>query len=315
MTVRNLKQKKTSLCGFELRPIDYRQIELWAEENDMSAEKLLTTIIDSSLQKNEFSGENPGKPNLWVKDGAITTLSWDVSALPKLPQQWLNGLEIESFTIYMSQFLDWDGTWPCHGLFRDDKGLTNCLTGTTKLKNLKRLILSHIYIPSLGCCAPGLESLKIMYGRLEALELEAENLVSLHCNNNALTQLDLSSVPSLSHLDCSGNFLSALDLSKTPSLKTLECCDNRLSELDLSKTPSLTALYCANNTDLSLELTGLADLRKLTCENTVTSEDQVDALANISFLRSDFAVIKDGTKYPGPPDDDDFFFAEEIVAL
>ncbi len=71
------------------------------------------------------------------------------------------------------------------------------------------------------------------------------SLEELHCDDNQLTELDLSKVPALTELYCFGNQLTELDLSKVPALTDLDCKYNhQISELDVRGNPNLKVLKC-----------------------------------------------------------------------
>jgi hypothetical protein len=72
-------------------------------------------------------------------------------------------------------------------------------------------------------------------------------LSELSCNNNQLTELDVSNNPKLYKLDCSNNQLTELDLSNNPKLYKLDCSNNRLMALDLSNNPEIRELSCYLN--------------------------------------------------------------------
>ncbi len=72
-------------------------------------------------------------------------------------------------------------------------------------------------------------------------------LVSLYCDNNKLTTLDVTKNTTLRDLFCEDNQLTVLDVSKNTALIWLECDGNRLTTLDVSKNTKLERLYCHNN--------------------------------------------------------------------
>ena len=72
-------------------------------------------------------------------------------------------------------------------------------------------------------------------------------LRQLYCDQNSLTELDLSSNTELTLLYCANNQLTKLDLSRNTKLKQLICYNNNLTELDLSCNSELEWIYCGNN--------------------------------------------------------------------
>lgn len=120
-------------------------------------------------------------------------------------------------------------------------------------------------------------------------------ITSLICQNNMLTELDVSSNKALTSLSASGNMLSEIDLSrntrlekldlgmtakdgtvygnelteldlgKNRSLKNLSCVSNRLKKLDLSGCPKLEIVKCSSNRISELNVVGCGSLRQLEC--------------------------------------------------
>lgn len=127
-------------------------------------------------------------------------------------------------------------------------------------------------------------------------------LVTLYCNYNQLTTLDLSNNLLLNQLDCSHNQLISLDILKNTSLLYLSCQDNQFTNLDtsnnnllsvlgidrnqiatidLSKNTNLTSLSCQKNNMTSLDLSKNIKLKDLDCNfNLLTS---LDISANIAL--------------------------------
>jgi len=124
-------------------------------------------------------------------------------------------------------------------------------------------------------------------------------LVSLSCDDNFLTDLDVSSCAALADLSCRINLLSALDLSACTNLLSVACDDNStlsslalrsvactnlscargaLTALDLSHGPALVTVDCSDNTIGDLNLIGCGSLKSLNCDdNLLTSLDLSDA--------------------------------------
>ena len=86
---------------------------------------------------------------------------------------------------------------------------------------------------------------------IEAYDLKGlkyfTNLVTLICDNNRLTELDVSANAALKWLNCSYNQLSKLDVSNNIRLWYLDCSQNNLTELDVSRNTDLVHLLCDNN--------------------------------------------------------------------
>ncbi len=101
-------------------------------------------------------------------------------------------------------------------------------------------------------------------GSLEGIRY-FKNLVSLSCEDNQLTSLDLSGNTALMELYCSENQLAALDLSANTALEFLGCLGNQLSTLDLRANTALTDLECSNNQLTNLDISGCTSLKSLSC--------------------------------------------------
>ena len=126
------------------------------------------------------------------------------------------------------------------------------------------------------------------------------DVTALGCNNNQLTNLDVSQNTALTKLYCGGNQLTSLDVSGCTALtqlvcgssrgergdltslnasgcttlKELQCQNNQLTNLNVSGCTALTTLYCYNNQLTSLNVSGCAALSWLNCsDNQLTSLD------------------------------------------
>ena len=93
------------------------------------------------------------------------------------------------------------------------------------------------------------------------------NLKKLDCDDNQLTELDVSQNPALKYLNCSHNRLTSLDVSENPALWNLNCDDNQLTKLDVSKNLALLDLYCDDNQLTSLDVSQNTNLAFLSCDN------------------------------------------------
>lgn len=78
-------------------------------------------------------------------------------------------------------------------------------------------------------------------------------LTYLSCDNNNLTEIDLSQYPRLTDLSCGGNQIESLDLSKAPGLKSLSCGGNNITALDITPCSGLNSLWISS--PLTLKLT------------------------------------------------------------
>lgn len=130
---------------------------------------------------------------------------------------------------------------------------------------------------------------------LKGIEYFTE-LKVFRCNNDELTELDVSRNTKLVYLECSGNqittlklpsslstlncynrfvrsgILSELNLNGCNKLRILSCAANSLTELDLSDKTELVTLNCAHNMISELRLNNCTKLRDLNCQNNRLSE-------------------------------------------
>lgn len=99
-------------------------------------------------------------------------------------------------------------------------------------------------------------------------------LEKLWCNDNELTELDLSRNTKLKYLDCSCNHLTMLNISNNVLLDTVYCEDNKLAELDVSNNTALIYLDCYSNNLTKLDVTKNISLVQLDFDyNQLTSID------------------------------------------
>ncbi len=83
--------------------------------------------------------------------------------------------------------------------------------------------------------------------RLTSLDLSPNRVLErVDCSGNELSELILAD-PELEFLECQDNRLSVLDLSMVPSLKGVACYLNQLNDLDLSQNPDLESVICFGN--------------------------------------------------------------------
>ena len=73
------------------------------------------------------------------------------------------------------------------------------------------------------------------------------HLVSLMCDGNGLTHIDVRANKELQILTINDNAISSIDLTRNEQLTQFYCRNNQLTSLDLSGNPHLTHLDCKNN--------------------------------------------------------------------
>ena len=88
----------------------------------------------------------------------------------------------------------------------------------------------------------------------------------LDCQENAITNLDLSNNTALTYLDCWGNIvLSSLDISNSINLTHLQCGLNSLPNFDISNNVNLIFFECEGNQLTSLDVSHLQNLEIFYC--------------------------------------------------
>ena len=105
------------------------------------------------------------------------------------------------------------------------------------------------------------------------------SLVSLNCQNNLLTSLDISDNQLLESLNCSGNQLTVLDISSNGSLLELNISDNQFAALDIGASTNLETLNCSANFLTSLDFTAYQALTSINCS--------ANQLTNLTFSAND----------------------------
>jgi hypothetical protein len=100
---------------------------------------------------------------------------------------------------------------------------------------------AFVHLDTFICRDLGLEALPLGFN---------QNLISLDCSGNRLTQLDLTAMYGLVFLDCSQNKITALNLRDQGNLHWLDCSRNRLRNLNLSENSQLNHLDLGGMPDL-----------------------------------------------------------------
>ena len=110
------------------------------------------------------------------------------------------------------------------------------------------------------------------------------SLTVLFCQNNPLTNLDVSGCTALNSLSCQNSQLTSLDVSGCTALTTLYCPYNLITSLDVSGCTALTDLSCYYNELTSLDVSGCTALTDLLCAyNQLTSLD-VSTCTALTYL-------------------------------
>lgn len=90
-------------------------------------------------------------------------------------------------------------------------------------------------------------------------------LTTLDCQNNQLSNLDVSQNTALELFYCSNNQLKSLDVSQNTALRYLYCDNNQLSNLNVSQNTALELFVCSDNQLKSLDVSQNTALKELHC--------------------------------------------------
>ncbi len=161
-------------------------------------------------------------------------------------------------------------------LISQSYGKDNTLT-PAEIAEVKEINVSDMGISSLK----GIEfftELKYLYCDDNMLtELDVSKLTALRaltCMSNHLGSLDLSKNTALVHLWCDANRFTSLDVSNNTALERLRFADNRIESIDLSKNTALKELYCWRTQLTSLDVSKNTALEELSCpSNGITALD------------------------------------------
>jgi hypothetical protein len=100
------------------------------------------------------------------------------------------------------------------------------------------------------------------------------SIISLLCQNNPLSTLDISQNTALETINCSDNNLTSLDVSQNTAFTSISCTNNNLTSIDVSQNLNLSTLSFGNNNLTSIDLTQNVNLFILVCNfNDLSSLD------------------------------------------
>ena len=135
-----------------------------------------------------------------------------------------------------------------------------------------KIILSPYYCPNLTVLHCYNNSISV---------LDVSTLTSLTdfiCAGNSISVLDVSALTALTMLNCRGNSISVLDVSALTALRILRCYDNSISVLDVSALTLLTEVHCRDNSISVLDVSALTALTTLYCRNNSMNQAMVDTV-------------------------------------
>ncbi|MBP6411808.1 MAG: leucine-rich repeat domain-containing protein [Bacteroidia bacterium] len=112
-------------------------------------------------------------------------------------------------------------------------------------------------------------------------------LTVLNCDNNLLTNLDISANTQLIELNCSVNQLSSISINTNTLLETLYTAYNPISTLDLSANPNLLYLICNNSQLTNIDLSFSTNLLGLVCSSNQFSGIDISNNPNLTEINCD----------------------------
>ena len=111
------------------------------------------------------------------------------------------------------------------------------------------------------------------------------NLISLNCESNVLSELDLSNNPNIEVLHCGGgNLFPILNVSGITNLRFLDCSYTSLSSLLMNNNSNLEVIYCDSNNLTEIDLSGTPNLIYLACQSNQLTNLDVSAVPNLDGL-------------------------------
>lgn len=166
-------------------------------------------------------------------------------------------------------------------LFDDYEFAKDGILTDEEIRSTTKLAIDYDYIESLKGIEffTALETLWCNDNELTELDLSRNTkLKFLDCSYNHLTKLNISNNTALIYLDCYGNNLTELDVTKNTALVQLDFDFNKLTSIDLSKNLWLEELYCADNELTKLDVSANTKLILIQCYNNKIAGQSMDDL-------------------------------------
>lgn len=201
-----------------------------------------------------------------------------------------NGVVLESFTLTQDP-------QPIV-IFEDERFKEYCVSnfdknGDGEVSYKEAAIVDYIWCPTLGIkslkgieCFTSLVTLSCELNKLSDLDLSGNPLLrELYCSRNFITSFDLSSNPQIETFYCVGNGATSIVLKGCSALSHLECQENEMESIDLSECTSLKTLYVSSKNLTQLDLSKNTILQTFSC---VYSDIRVlDLSNNLDLLFAD----------------------------
>jgi uncharacterized repeat protein (TIGR01451 family) len=130
-----------------------------------------------------------------------------------------------------------------------------------------------------------LVSLQCQNNQISTLNVSSLSLlINLDCSNNQLTFLNTNGITELSNLNCAFNDLTSLNISGITNITTVDCSYNNLNAINLTDLFNLEVLDCSNNQLPTIDLTDLLSIKKLDCHNNVLTGITTTGLNSLEEL-------------------------------
>lgn len=116
-------------------------------------------------------------------------------------------------------------------------------------------------------------------------------LISLLCDNNQITEIDVSQCDKLKYLSCANNQLQQLDVSNKTELRDLRCNDNPMNCLNVSNCPKLGSgsyvLQIKNTRLLRVNISGCTGLSEFAYDNSIVVNNIIKEGSTLEELNAD----------------------------
>ena len=82
---------------------------------------------------------------------------------------------------------------------------------------------------------PNIIGVAVPFNRMTSLKIKSKKLAGLFCQNNMLTELDITQYKNLEMLNCNNNKIKKLDFRNCKKLKIIRCMNNKLTKVELPR--------------------------------------------------------------------------------
>nr|WP_321228193.1 leucine-rich repeat domain-containing protein [uncultured Psychroserpens sp.] len=117
------------------------------------------------------------------------------------------------------------------------------------------------------------------------------NLEYLNCEDNLITDIDVSNSITLEYIECDDNGLLNLNVSNCINLVVINCSENQITNINLSNTPSLEYLNCSNNELTNIDVNNNNNIKTLYATGNPFISVDVAQNPNLEFLALSYSPI------------------------